>query len=112
MRPSHKPPIDRASACWCRHRRHTPLRRLLGWACATSANTDGQNIALEIRYSEGRSDRAAANAAELVALKVDVIVAHFTQATKAAMAASKTIPIVMAPAGAPLQMGFVDSLAH
>jgi putative ABC transport system substrate-binding protein len=74
--------------------------------------TDGQNIALEIRYTEGRSDRAAELAAELVKLKVDVIVAHFTQATKAAIAATRTIPIVMAPAGAPLQMGFVDSLAH
>jgi len=74
--------------------------------------TEGQNIAFEIRYSEGRSDLAAANAAELVGLKVDVMVAHFTQATKAAMAATKTIPIVMAPAGAPLQMGFVDNLAH
>ena len=74
--------------------------------------TDGQNIVLEVRYSEGRSDRAAELAAELVKLKVDLIVAHFTQATKAAMAATRTIPIVMAPAGAPLQMGFVDSLAH
>jgi putative ABC transport system substrate-binding protein len=74
--------------------------------------TDGQNIALEFRYSEGRSDRAAELAAELTGLKVDVIVAHFTQATKAAIAVTKTIPIVMAPAGAPLQMGFVDSLAR
>src|ERR1039458_5758405 len=74
--------------------------------------TDGQNIVLEVRYSDGRSDRAAELAAELVRLKVDLIVAHFTQATKATMAATRTIPIVMAPAGAPLQMGFVDSLAH
>lgn len=74
--------------------------------------TVGQNIALEIRYSQGRSDRAAELAAELVELKVDVIVAHFTQATKAAIAATRTIPIVMAPADAPLQMGFVESLAH
>lgn len=64
--------------------------------------TDGQNLVLDIRYSEGRSDRAAELAAELVGLKVDVIVAHFTQATKAAIAATRTIPIVMAPAGAPL----------
>jgi putative ABC transport system substrate-binding protein len=74
--------------------------------------TDGQNLVLDIRYSEGRSDRAAELAAELVGLKVDVIVAHFTQATKAAIAATRTIPIVMAPAGAPLQMGFVNSLSR
>ncbi len=74
--------------------------------------TEGQNIALELRYTEGRSDRAAELAAELVRLGVDVIVAHFTPAVRAAMGATQTIPIVMAPAGAPLQTGFVDSLAR
>jgi putative tryptophan/tyrosine transport system substrate-binding protein len=73
--------------------------------------SEGQNIALEIRYTEGRSDRAAELAAELVRLRVDVIVTHFTQTTAAAMAATQTIPIVMV-VGAPEKNGFVDSLAH
>lgn len=73
---------------------------------------EGENIAIEWRYSEGQSDRAAALARELVQLGVDVIVAHFTPAVRAAMVATQTIPIVMAPAGAPVQSGFVDSLAH
>ena len=73
---------------------------------------EGENSAIEWRYTEGRSDRAAALAAELVKLDVDVIVAHFTPAVRAAMVATQTIPIVMAPAGAPVQSGFVDSLAR
>ncbi len=72
---------------------------------------EGQNIALEIRYTEGRSDRAAELADELVRLRCDIIVTHFTQATRAAMAATQTIPIVMV-VGAPVQSGFVDSLAR
>jgi ABC-type uncharacterized transport system substrate-binding protein len=74
--------------------------------------TEGQNITLEFRYTGGRGDRAAELAAELVQVGVDMIVAHFTPAVKAAMAATRTIPIVMAPAGAPLQVGFVDNLAR
>src|SRR5208282_5989254 len=74
--------------------------------------SEGQNITVEFRYTEGRSDRAAELAGELVRLKVDVIVAHFTPAVRAAMGATQMIPIVMAPAGAPLQTGFVSSLAH
>jgi putative ABC transport system substrate-binding protein len=74
--------------------------------------TEGRNIALDIRYTEGRSDRARALAAELVGSRVDAIVAHFTPTVRAAMAATQTIPIVMAPAGAPLQTGFIKSLAR
>jgi putative ABC transport system substrate-binding protein len=74
--------------------------------------SEGGNIALEFRYSGGRSDRAGEIATEFVRLGVDVIVAHFTPAVRAAMGATQTIPIVMAPAGAPLQSGFIDSLAR
>ena len=77
----------------------------------TLGYSEGQNISLDFRYTMGRSDRAAALAAELVRSGVDVIVTHWTQATRAAMAATKTIPIVMV-VGAPLQSGFVDSLAR
>jgi putative tryptophan/tyrosine transport system substrate-binding protein len=73
---------------------------------------EGENMAIEWRYTEGRSDRAAALAAELLQLGVDVIVAHFTPAVRAAMVATQTVPIVMALAGAPVQSGFIDSLAH
>jgi putative ABC transport system substrate-binding protein len=72
---------------------------------------EGRNIALEIRYTGGQADRAAALAAELVRLRVDVIVTHFTQTTRAALAATRTIPIVMV-VGAPVESGFVASLAR
>jgi putative ABC transport system substrate-binding protein len=78
----------------------------------TLGYSEGQNISLEFRYSEGRSERASEIATEFVRLGVDVIVAHFTPAVRAAMGVTQTIPIVMAPAGAPLQSGFIDSLAH
>jgi len=73
---------------------------------------EGENIAIEWRYTAGRSDQASAFAAELAQLGVDIIVAHFTPTVRAAMVATQTIPIVMAPAGAPVQSGFIDSLAH
>src|SRR5215469_11914789 len=65
--------------------------------------SEGQNIRVEFRYTEGRSDRAEEFAEELVRLNVDVIVAHFAIGTAAAMAATRTIPIVMVH-GAPLQL--------
>src|SRR5262249_46501770 len=68
---------------------------------------EGQNIILDVRYTQGRSDRPT----ELVRGDVSVIVAHFTPAVRAAMAATKTIPIVMV-AGAPLQSGFIKSLSE
>jgi putative ABC transport system substrate-binding protein len=74
--------------------------------------SEGRNITLEVRYSGGRSDRAGEIATEFVRLGVDVIVAHFTPAVRAALGATQKIPIVMAPAGAPLQSGFIDSLAR
>jgi len=76
------------------------------------AYVEGQNILVEWRAAEGRTDRAKALAEELVGLKVDVIVAIFTPAVRAAKAATSTIPIVMAPAGAPVATGFVASLAR
>lgn len=61
---------------------------------------EGQNIVYEARFSEGRNERLPALAAELVALKVDVIVAQGGPAAAAAKAATSTIPIVIgAPAG-------------
>jgi putative ABC transport system substrate-binding protein len=74
--------------------------------------SEGQNIKVEFRYTEGRSDRAEEFAEEFVRLGVNVIVAHYAIATTAAMAVTRTIPIVMAPHGAPLQLGVIDSLAR
>jgi putative ABC transport system substrate-binding protein len=73
---------------------------------------EGRNITLDIRYTDGRSDRAREQATDFARGNVDIIVAHFTPAVRAAMAATKTIPIVMAPAGAPLQTGFIKSLSQ
>jgi ABC-type uncharacterized transport system substrate-binding protein len=71
-----------------------------------------RNIALEFHYSGGRRDRAAEIAADFAQRRVDVIVAHLTPAVRAALEATRTIPIVMAPAGGPVQSGFVASLAR
>jgi len=73
---------------------------------------EGQNIRLEVRATAGSSKTLLELAKELVDLKVDVIVAKFTPAVRAAMEATKTIPIVMAPAGAPVETGLVASLAR
>src|SRR5215470_11204115 len=72
---------------------------------------EGRNIAIEWRYADAMFARAVERATELVRLKVDVIAAHHTPAVKASMSVTSTIPIVMSPAGAPLQVGLVKSLA-
>jgi putative ABC transport system substrate-binding protein len=75
---------------------------------------EGQNIAFEYRYTEGKRDRAPELAAELVRLKVDIIVAAGGVAPiQAAKNATKTIPIVMVGAGIdPVKAGLVESLAR
>jgi putative ABC transport system substrate-binding protein len=77
----------------------------------TLGYSEGQNIRVEFRYTDGRSDRAEEFAEELVRLHVDVIVAHYAVAVSAAMAATRSIPIVMVH-GAPLQLGAIASLAR
>ena len=75
---------------------------------------EGQNIATEYRYAEGKRDRFPELAAELVRLKVDIIVvAGGDPLIRAAKNATKTIPIVMVGSGAdPVEAGFVESLAR
>jgi putative tryptophan/tyrosine transport system substrate-binding protein len=73
---------------------------------------EGQNIAVEWRSAEGRPDRTDRLAEELVRLKVSVILAEFTPSVRAAKMATPTIPIVMAPAGDPVSIGLVASLAR
>ncbi len=72
---------------------------------------EGANLRMEYRWAEGRHDRLAPLAAELVRLKPDVIVAQ-GGAIQAAKNATQTIPIVMAVAGDPVAEGFVASLAR
>jgi putative tryptophan/tyrosine transport system substrate-binding protein len=83
------------------------LQRLreLGWI-------EGRTIAIEVRWAEGRNERFAEIAAELVRLKVDVIVTAGTAAVVTAKQATSVIPIVFAVAGDPVGTGLVASLAR
>ena len=74
---------------------------------------EGQNLAIEYRYAEGNRDRFAELAAELVRLKVDIILVAVGATIQAAKNATKTIPIVMAgPPADPVELGLVESLAR
>jgi putative ABC transport system substrate-binding protein len=73
---------------------------------------EGKNIVIEYRYAEGKIDRLPALAAELVRLKVDVIVTGGATVTRAAREATVAIPIVMAQDPDPVANGFVASLAR
>src|SRR5262245_39285712 len=73
---------------------------------------EGKNIVIEWRSPEGKADRLPALAAELVRLKVDVIVTTGASVTRAAKEATVTIPIVMAQDNDPVANGFVASLAR
>jgi putative ABC transport system substrate-binding protein len=73
---------------------------------------EGQNIAIESRWTESKDDRFPALAADLVRSKVDVIVAETGAATRAAQQATRTIPIVMSLVNDPVGTGLVASLAR
>jgi putative ABC transport system substrate-binding protein len=73
---------------------------------------EGQNILIEPRSAEGKYERLPELAAELVRLRVSVIVAGGTPATHAARRATQTIPIVCPIAGDPVDQGFVSTLAR
>ena len=77
----------------------------LGWV-------EGQNIVIEYRFAEGSYNRLPDLAAELVRLKVDVIVAGGTAASAAAKNVTGTIPIVMTSGGDPVESGLIVSLAR
>jgi putative ABC transport system substrate-binding protein len=79
--------------------------RKLGWI-------EGKNIAIEYRFTEGKSDRLPGLAADLVRLKVDLIVVTGTPSALAAKKATTTIPIVMASVADPVGAGLVASLAR
>lgn len=73
---------------------------------------EGQNLTIHYRSGDGHIDRFPQLAAELVGLKVDAIVTRGTPAAIAAGKATRTIPIVMASIGEPMQTGLVASLSH
>ena len=91
------------AAAW--HQAFRQGLRQLGWV-------EGQNISIEYRYAEGRNDRLPDLAADLVRLKVDIIVVSISTDALAAKNATGSIPIVMASAGDPVASGLVDSLAR
>src|SRR5262249_34749745 len=72
----------------------------------------GRNVEIEYRWADGRYERLPALAAELVALKVDLIITQGTPAAVVAKQATSTIPIVMAIVGNPIETGIVTSLAR
>ncbi len=73
---------------------------------------EGRTIAIEVRFAEGKTDQLPRLAAELVHLKVDLIVTSSTPAALAAKHATQTIPIVIGFAADPVGSGIVASLAH
>ncbi|HEV3029606.1 MAG TPA: ABC transporter substrate-binding protein, partial [Planctomycetota bacterium] len=83
----------------------SPGLRELGWI-------EGQNLAIEYRWAASREDQLPALAAELVRLKVDVIVTSSTPAAQAAKRATTTIPIVATFVADPVGSGLVASLAR
>jgi putative tryptophan/tyrosine transport system substrate-binding protein len=73
---------------------------------------EGQNIAIEYRYGEGSGDRLSELAAELVRLKVDIIVVPNNTVARAVLSETKTIPVVIAGGADPVAAGLVASLAR
>jgi putative tryptophan/tyrosine transport system substrate-binding protein len=79
--------------------------RELGWI-------EGQNVAIEVRWAEGRTERSAEVATEFVGLKVDVIVTAGTPQVLAAKQATSAVPIVAATMGDPISTGLITNLAR
>jgi putative ABC transport system substrate-binding protein len=74
--------------------------------------TEGKNILIEYRSIEGKLDRASSLVAELVRLKIDLVVVTFLVGIRAAKDATKTTPIVMVSYADPVETGIIDSLAR
>jgi putative tryptophan/tyrosine transport system substrate-binding protein len=89
-----------------------PFSKLFWEAMRELGYVEGQNIQSEFRTAEGKLNVLPELAAELVRLKVDVIVASETPAVQAAKRATSEIPIVMAPSGDPVGTGLIASLAR
>ena len=73
---------------------------------------EGKNLVIEWRFADGKSDRVPGFAAELVRMKLEIIVTHANIATEALQRATSTIPIVSVPITEPVERGFAASLAR
>jgi putative ABC transport system substrate-binding protein len=106
--PAGVPRIGVLAPITCSHPNYQALReglRALGYV-------EGQTIIIECREAAGRYERAAEHAAELVRLKVDVLVTDGLPAARVAKQATRTIPVVMGAVGDPVRGGVVTSLAR
>ncbi|HSB80057.1 MAG TPA: ABC transporter substrate-binding protein [Candidatus Methylomirabilis sp.] len=95
--------------CW---RKAPPFRQAWAEAMRARGYTLGQNLTIECRYTEGRPESAPTLAAELVNLKVDLLVVESTANVRAAKQATRTLPIVMWGVIDPVRRGLVASLAR
>jgi putative ABC transport system substrate-binding protein len=89
-----------------------PLLKALREGLRDASYVEGRNLRLEIRSAADRPDLQLEKAAELVRLKVDLIVTFYTPSALVAKQATRDIPIVMAGAGDPVATGIVESLAR
>src|SRR4029450_12443829 len=89
-----------------------PLREAFLQGLRDLGYVEGRNVVIEYRYDEAKLERLPASAAELVALKVDVIVTGSTPSAMAAKQATRTAPIVFAAVIDPVADGLVTSLAR
>jgi ABC-type uncharacterized transport system substrate-binding protein len=89
-----------------------PLSDAFREALQNLGYVEGRNIAIEWQYTDAKPERFAEAAAELVRLKVDVIVAANNPAVAAALTATKTTPVVMLLGLDPIRVGFITSLAR
>src|SRR5450759_4544568 len=89
-----------------------PFSRLFLEGLRDFGYIDGQNVQIEFRSAEGKLSLLPELAADLVRLKVDIIIASETPAVHAAKRATNVIPIVMAPSGDPVGTGLIASLSR
>ena len=89
-----------------------PYIQIFRQALRALGYVEGGNVVLEYRYADGNYDRLPGLAADLVRLKVDIVVTEGTPPTRAATQATKTIPIVMTVTGDPVAVGLVANLAR
>jgi putative ABC transport system substrate-binding protein len=89
-----------------------PITEAFFAALHRSGYAEGENLVIERRYADGKVDRLAALAAELVALKPALVVVETTAATIAAHKATRTVPLIFSIGSDPVELGFVTNFAQ